>query len=243
MNKRYLPAIASLLIIAITFASLLPVFAALPTRAYTAPTLSVLTIPEDDEARKTGIIFLNDNQADFVALAASPATVTPVAQDLMAEFKLLITYNGVPVNPTSFYCQVVEKDKYNAMKSPQGTWENLKTVPKDMTSNFVCKYRLGKPGVGVLEVYFLGSPAGQYISDYIVVVAFDYVIGRTTVYGTEIQDICVLGWPLQESAAWKITKPDGTHHWVYADPLGDWVSCEDAALYEKALLGLTIPWD
>ena len=51
MNKRYLPAIASLLIIAIALTSFLPVFAALPTMLVAQPTLRVTTIAEDDELR------------------------------------------------------------------------------------------------------------------------------------------------------------------------------------------------
>ena len=58
MNKRYLPAIASLLIIAIALTSFMPVFAALPTRLVAQPTLRVTTIAEDDEVRQTGIMWM-----------------------------------------------------------------------------------------------------------------------------------------------------------------------------------------
>ena len=58
MNKHYLPAIASLLIIAIALSSFMPVFAALPTRLVAQPTLRVTTIAEDDELRQTGVMWM-----------------------------------------------------------------------------------------------------------------------------------------------------------------------------------------
>jgi hypothetical protein len=117
-----------------------------------------------------------------------------------------------------------------------------------MTSNFVCKYRESKPGVGVLDVYFQGPAAtssildvGQFIADYILVVTAAFTIGRTVVYGTEIQDICVLGWSWSGPAT-LVTKPDGTQHYVFADPLIGDASCEDTALVQKDLLGIPIAW-
>jgi len=233
MNKRYLPAIASLLIIACVLTSFTPVFAALPTRLAAQPTLSVVTIAQDDQERETGVMVLADTEANFQA-------GTPVYQDLMAQYKIFVSYNGVPITPTSTYCQFVEKDKANPLKDQQFPAENLKTVPKE-TLNFICKFRWGKPGVGVLDVYYTGDAAAQYIADYILVVGVDLAVGRTTVWGTEIQDICVLGWPMQ-TAAWIITKPDGTQHPIFADALNGYKSCEDLALYQKDQLGIPIPW-
>ena len=67
MNKRYLPAIASLLIIAVAMTSFMPVFAALPTRLVAQPTLRVTTIAEDDELRETGVMWMATSQANFLA--------------------------------------------------------------------------------------------------------------------------------------------------------------------------------
>ena len=186
MNKRYLPAIASILIIAVALTSFMPVFAALPTRLAAQPTLRVTTIAEDDELRETGVMFMGTG--------TTPATLGTGPQDLLAQFKILVSYNGVPVTPTSVYCQFVEKDKANPLKDQQFPAENLKTVPKE-NPNFICKFRWAKPGVGVLDVYYIGAALGQYIADYILVVGADLAVGRTTVWGTEIQDICLLGWP------------------------------------------------
>lgn len=234
MNKRYLPIIASIFILALTASSVMPAVAdyvGLPKIARAQPTLRVVTIPEDDETRKTGIM----------VLGIGPPGSGP-GYDLLAQFKVLVSYNGVPVNPDSFICQVIEKDKYNPIKGPQGKWENLMTVPKDMSGSFVCKLRWGKPGVGVIDVYYVGAPLPQFISDYVLVVFFDKVIGRTLIFGTEMQDICVLGWNLGPTVE-SFTKPSGDKHYVFPDALGNFVSCEDAALYQKhVVLGLPIPW-
>jgi len=239
MNKRYLPAIASILIIAVAMTSLAPVFAALPTRLVAQPTLRVVTIAEDDELRESGIMFMGTG--------TTLATLGSGNEDLMSQFKILVSYNGVPTTPTSTYCQFIEKDKANPLKDQQFPAENLKTVSKE-NPNFVCKFRWGKPGVGVIDVYYIGDELGQYIADYVLVVGADLTVGRTTVWGTEIQDICLLGWPAPgETAAWLITKPDGTVHAIYADALGQpgvgrWISCEDLALQQKDQLGIPIQW-
>jgi hypothetical protein len=246
MNKHYLPAIASLLIIAVALTSFTPVLATLPTRLVAQPTLRVTTIAEDDEVRETGVMWMVPDRNTFLALQGG-AAILGFPSDLLAQFKVLVSYNGVPTTPTSTYCQFVEKDKANPLKDQQFPAENLKTVPKE-NDNFICKFRWGKPGVGVIDVYYIGALAGQYIADYILVVGVDLTVGRTTVWGTEIQDICLLGWPSLPAPAWIITKPDGTQHYIYTDPLGDpealtrWTSCEDLALMQHDQLGIPISW-
>jgi hypothetical protein len=248
MNKRYLAAIAALFIVTMVSSSLIPVYSQNTTtlRATAMPTLSVVTIAEDDEMAKTGIMLLGMPPTTG-PYAAQYSAYQYSAQDLMSQFKVLVSYNGVPVT-AALACQVIEKDKVNPLKTKQGAWENLASAPKDMTSNFICKYRESKPGVGVIDVYFVGPAAtssvidvGQFIADYILVVAFAYTVGRTVVYGTEIQDICVLGWSF-DSAFKVVTKPDGTEHYVFTDPLTGFTSCEDAALVQKDMLGIPIAW-
>jgi hypothetical protein len=220
--------------------SFLPVFAALPTRLAAQPTLTVITIPQDDMARATGVMWFGTG--------TTPATLGTGPRELMSQFKIFVSYNGLPVTPTRVYCQVVEKDKVNPLKPGlQGPWENLVSKPVEASQWFVCKWRDGKPGVGVLDVYYVGTARAEHIADYILVVGASYTIGRTTVFGTEIQDICVLGFPSPIGGAprapdWVITKPSGDTHPIYADPLGTYASCEDLALQEQAMLGLPILW-
>jgi hypothetical protein len=249
MNKRYLPVIAAILI-ALTCASIMPVLAqvvTLPTYIYAAPTLTVVTIAQDDQVRKTGVMWLADSQPEYNLFQAASSTWDGV-QDVMSQFKILVSYNGVPVTPTSLYCQVVEKDKYNPIKDRQFPTENLMTVPKDESTLFTCKFRWGKPGVGVLDVYYIGPGMPVSIADYVLVVGANYAVGRNTVYGTDMQDICVIGWPIELQPAAVVTKPDGTGHWIFDDPLSDWTtstvwkSCENVALMQRQALGVPIPW-
>jgi len=237
-----MPVIAALLI-AVTCTSFLPVFATLPTLPtflVAQPTLTVVTIAQDDQLRNTGVMWLATSMDTYIA-GNSPA------QQLMSQFKLLVSYNGVPVAATIF-CQFVEKDKSNPMKNAQGPWENLVSVPKDVSTNFICKPRWIAPGVGVLDVYFTGVALPVSIADYVLVVTATFAVGRTVVYGAEIQDICLLGWPILPDGTspvdpnWIITKPNGDVHYVFTDPLGGWTSCEDVALMQHAELGVPIPW-
>lgn len=263
MNKRYLPAIAALLI-AVTCTSFLPALAqvttcpngstlpCLPAYLYANPTLTVVTIAQDDQLKNTGVMWFAVDQPTFMGTAV-PAFA---AHDLMSQFKIIVSYQGVPVTPTNFYCQVVEKDKVNPIKNQQAPWENLVTKVTDVSGLFVCKWRPGKPGVGVLDVYYTGPMNAAHIADYVLVVGASFTVGHTVIYGTEAQDICILGWPTFNILApgpipnpmpttlpsYQITKPDGTTHWIYADALWGFVSCEDAALTEKALLGFPIAW-
>jgi len=166
---------------------------------------------------------------------------TNPAQDLMAQYKLLVSYNGVPVAATIF-CQYVEKDKDNPIKDKQFLAENLESVPKDV-GWFVCKPRWAEPGVGVLDVYYTGSGNPATIADYILIVTATYTVGRNTVVGTDMQDICVLGWPSTTAElVYHFTKPSGDAHYIFDDPLAGWVSCESLALSEKAQLGIPISW-
>jgi len=253
MNKRYFPAIAALLI-AVTCTSFLPALAqvascpngsglpCLPTFLAAEPVLTVITIAQDDQLRNTGVIWLADTMANYVA-------GTPAAQDLMAQFKLFVSYNGLPIAPTSIFCQFVEKDKSEPIKNAQGPWETLVSVPKDVSQNFICKPRWAAPGVGVLDVYYIGPGLPVSIADYVLVVTANFAIGRTLVYGTDMQDICVLGWPVSSTADstteptfYQITKPNGGILYLIADPLGGWKSCEDLALAQHADLGVPIEW-
>jgi hypothetical protein len=253
MNKRYLPAIASLLLIAIVSTSFIPVFAALPTRLVAQPTLRVVTIAEDDELRQTGIMWMAPNFLVFTGFDPDdPDGLLPITStsDTLAQFKILVSYNGVPVTPTSTSCQFVEKDKSHPLKNQQFVAENLVSVPKENT-NFICKFRWGKPGVGVIDVYYTGDFLAQYIADYILVVGAALAVGRTTVTGTEIQDICLLGWPFDNENTLgslgiplapngdvprTITKGNGDYHLIVPDALGPIGSCEDFALFQKDIV-------
>jgi hypothetical protein len=100
--------------------------------------------------------------------------------------------------------------------------------------------------VGVLDVYFVGSKLpttvqlANFIADHILTVTVTLVLGRTLIIGSDIQDICVLGWAIDTNTKY-ITKPDGgnDYHFTWPDPLGPFVSCEDAAIWQRWYLGLS----
>ena len=244
MDKRlYLPAIASLLILCIGFGSFLPVMAVTALRARAEPKLEVVTIPEDDELRKTGVIIIGlspklpwDKPYDRWCYDRPGRCV-----DKLSQHKILVTFNGVPVN---FHvdCQFIKKEKLHPLQKPQFKREQLKTVLTDESLSFKCKLRPGKPGVGVLDVYYVGPQEKQFIADYIMVVQVWLKIGSTTVYGIDVQDICVLGWAIDTNTM-RIWKPDDTYHFSWPDALGPFVSCEEAALWQRDNQGLPLLYD
>jgi hypothetical protein len=118
----------------------------------------------------------------------------------------------------------------------------LRTVLTDESDNFVSKLRPGKPGVGVLDVYYTGLQEKQFIADYVMVVSVFETFGATTVFGTEIQDVCVLGWAISLNTM-VLTKPDGTRHFSWPDTLGPFDGCEEAALWERDAMGLPVLYD
>jgi hypothetical protein len=191
----------------------------------------------------------------------------------MSQHKILITYNGALWNwrigstdpQPIVVCNFLEKDKVNVIPDPktgkgkQGSYENLMTKMVDVSEQFVCKFRPKSPVVGyyesagILDVYFTGPFDGHYIADTILVVTVSLTLGRTVIFGSDIQDICVLGWavgvnghdPLfpnpdvgQTQGTRYITKPDGTYHYIWANSLGDFVGCEDLALLQRQTLGI-----
>jgi len=244
MDKRlYLPAIASLLILCITLASIGPV-TALPLVARAVPTLEVFTIAEDDEVRKTGIIVLGltPKGTDWTKPSDAYCDANPGdCVDKLSQHKILVTFNGVPVT-FSVDCQFIKKEKLHPLQKPQFPEEQLRTVLTDESANFVCKLREGKPGVGVLDVYYIGPQEKQFIADYVLIISAWTTIGRTVVYGMEVQDVCVLGWAIDKNTI-VITKPSGDQHFSWPDALGPFVSCEEAALWQRDNQGLPVLYD
>lgn len=244
MNRKWLPAVAAFLILAILLGSTPMTYAV--TRFTIGPNLVVVTIPQDDQKREKGIMILG-------------LDTTHTQKDLLSQHKIIVTYNGVPLvwavgtAGVTVKCNVLEKDKVNVVPDPktekgkQGDWENLMTKLVDVTSNFECKVRWKHPGnslatlesVGVLDVYFKGTATKYFIADHILVVSAYITVGRTLVWGVEMQDICVLGWGMNSAGAaqapeYQVTKPDGKLHYIWKNALGPFAGCEDAAIYQRA---------
>lgn len=254
MNTKYLiPVVASVLIVTMLLASSVPIASAI-VRPVIGPKLVVTTIPEDDQKREKGIIVLGLGPPSDTHKGYAPGV------DLLSQHKLLVTYNGVPLlwrigdAGLVVTCNVLEKDKVNPVDDKNGDptrqfpQENLVTKLIDVSDKFICKPRWktpsGLPGwyesAGVLDVYYMGRLIPTFIADHILVVQVSYLVGRTVVVGTDIQDVCVLGWSMSPNYR-RITLPNGGEvYYSSADPLGPFVSCEEAALYQRDLLGLKI---
>lgn len=159
----------------------------------------------------------------------------------LSQYKILVTFNGVPVTPDTLFCQVYEKDKVSPGKDTQGSYEQTRTSVRDMSDSFVCKPRFAKPGVGVLDLYYIGPQTKEFIGDYGIVLTASLRIGRTTVVGTDLQDVCLLGWSMANRGL-EVTLPDarGVYN-TWENPLGPFVSCENAALWQRSDQGVPIP--
>jgi len=240
---------ASILMLVMLLPSFTPAMGqALMARAL--PTLQVTTIAEDDEVRQTGVIVIGLNPYPGWDPTKPP---DPYCQanaghciKKEAQYKIIVSFNGIPVD-FNYACQFVKKEKLHPLQKPQGTYEVLRTVLTDETANFVCKLRSGKPGVGVLDVYYVGPQEKQFMADYVMFVEVWQTFGRTIIYGGDLQDICVIGWAVGSNGVpantMIITKPDGTDHFSWPDPLGPFHSCEDLALWERANQGLPLLYD
>jgi len=281
MNHKFVPAVAAFLIIGVLL-SATPLAYATNVLAF-GPKLDVVTIPQDNQKLKKGIIILGIDPTDTDPTTASyDATYV----DLLSQHKIIVTYNGMTLTwnyqdpgPT-IACNVLEKDKILVTPDPktgdgqQGSWETLMTKLVDVSDKFVCKVRWKSPAtgvyesVGVLDVYYVGplpeapvtssNPAlatkgvagivaAPWIADNILVVEAFFTVGRTVVFGSDIQDICVLGWGIDgtlvttASVPSTITKPAGDVHYVWPNAMGAYVSCEALALAERAQVGLFVP--
>jgi len=259
MKSKYLiPVVASVLILSMLLSASTPIVAAI-TRPIIGPKLEVTTIPEDDQKREKGIMVLGLAETAAPQLWPIQKGWSP-GKDLLSQHKLLVTYNGqllfwrIGDAGLIVTCNVLEKDKINpipdkfGIPTKQFPEENLVTKLLDVSDKFICKPRWkqpdGMPGwyesAGVLDVYYTGPLLPTMIADNILVVSVVLVIGRTIVVGTDIQDICVLGFSMSPNRR-VITLPDGGETYVtWTDPLNLFVSCEEAAIEQRNVLGAPI---
>jgi hypothetical protein len=278
MNHRYVSAIAAFLILGILLSATPLAYA--QTLAF-GPKLEVTTIPQDNQLLKKGIILLGiqpgvPSLGMTDLLSQHKLIVTYNGQTL--------TWNIGTAGPTiacnvleKDKVNVIPDPKTGDGK--QGDYENLMTKLTDVSDKFVCKPRWKSPAagvyesVGVLDVYYVGplpdplagtaghptvaadnKAVGVWIADNVLVVEAFFTVGRTVVFGSDVQDICVLGWPVMAAPApvfgvappappygYTITKPDGTQHFIFANAMGSFTSCEQLALAQRDTLGIPLP--
>jgi hypothetical protein len=262
-KKLAIPAIATLFLALSIMMSAAPAYAVLT--ATIGPKLDVVTIPEDNQVLKTGVIVLGISDLRE-GITPTPEAITPLQQiggftpgsKFVSQFKLLVTYNGLPLfwsvgfAGVTVACNVIEKDKSSPVPDKLGNGgdqfpeEYLVTTLVDVSDLFICKPRFKSPApgllesTGVLDVYYLGPVNADIIADNILVVEAFFTVGRTVVFGTEFQDVCVLGFSFEDPFHQSLTLPDGSHYENFANPFGPAVSCEAAALVQRDILGVPI---
>jgi len=225
---------------------------ATPTTPVAGPQVRVQTVAEDDGARNTGIMVIcpggsippGDTRA--TDLDTCNDNGDDIWEDVHASYKLSTTVEGVPVQPAAVTCMVVRNDIVSP-SAPQIPEEVIATEPTDVSDRFVCMIRPLAPGIGALDVYYTGPDAAEAVGAYELVVQAAVTVGSEVYLGTEIQDLCVLAWPFNDAAANKTYSVDastevGLKHLKRAPhPLDGFAGCNDAALFQRELLGLTIP--
>jgi hypothetical protein len=178
--------------------------------------------------------------------------------DLLSQHKVLATLNGVPTTPDYLLCEIVEKEKAKIPPMDSKTAskrqfldEIVKTTLQDVSSNFVCKFHWIKPGVGALDVYFVGPRVDNFIADHMVIVTVGYKVGRNTIWASELQDICILGWSmglngmgieLFDNPGMSASYPYPEGYFSWDDALGPFVSCDEAAAWQLAWIYGGWPW-
>jgi hypothetical protein len=174
---------------------------------------------------------------------------TPDERDLHAKYAITIEPSLPPEAEPAIACQVIKKLNVLPPVSPdsriigQGFMgaHLLPTADMNMTDVFGCTYTRTAEGKLELDVVLTGNPDDPtLIASYVLVISVIYdesllpfkLLARK-VEGSDLGDLCVLSWHYGRHP------PDGTAK--SDDPFGPFMSCEDAMLMQRNLLG--IPMD
>lgn len=230
--KSGLPGIQS------NFTSVLAALEALRT-SQTKPVLVIDAVAEDDPIRNTGIMALG-----ILPVGQAPGPYYQQGSDLIARYKITITYNGVPVHPNGFFMAVLKKTVANPPNDPsfrQFPEESLVSELTDASSEFIVIYRPIMPGIGEADVYYVGPGTRDDVANYMIVFNAFLTVGRNNIWGTGLQSLCMLGWSMDPyyPVAYTVL-PDGTTYRFWVNPLGAFVSCDEAVFWQRVKLGVAI---
>jgi len=232
-----------------------PTATATPTATPPAPTpvpeLAVEVTAQDDEARNTGVMVLcpggpppaGDTRATDADTCDNDGD--DMWQDLHAGYDLTIALNGAPIE-ASIACMVTQAQTVSP-SDPMDSFEDFRTELTDVSVDFVCVIRSVAPGIGALDLYYVGPPDAEAVGSYDLVVEAFVTIDTKVIFATDTQHICMLGWPFNDNGAnmtfaVDASTPDGLKHVKRAPhPLDGFAGCGDAALHQRELLGLSIP--
>ncbi|HYA13357.1 MAG TPA: hypothetical protein VEF33_03355 [Syntrophales bacterium] len=242
----------------------------------TPPIIQVRLIAEDDARRNTGIMELCtlgslNPTVDAAKMRVSDTNTCTLSgaegdwTNVHSIYKFTVTANGQTFYWTTgsnqgptVVCEVFLKHPRSPL-NPEFPRQVLVTDSLDMSQYFICETRFKEPtpgsmeSVGVLDLYYVGPINTADIGAYGVVVTalqtFKVLGVNTVVFGSDIQDLCVLGWPFNDAVnnvpytliIPTAAQPGGSKFTRVPDPLNGFTGCDDAVLFQRNAVGLTIP--
>ena len=233
IKEYYAPAVASALIAIVMLTSIAPAAATYPSSIR----VNIKSTAEDDLVRRTGIMVLGSGKP-----AGWPFSYS-AGWDYFAQYELVVDFQGLPISPDYVICQALRMDLVNPPTTPgsrQFGSESLKTKVTDVSANIICKFRSVSPGVGSLDLYWIGGLSNNNIADYMIVINIGVHIGDATIWGTDSLDLCVLGFSMDANVL-SFTMPDGSVRYTWVNPMSGFFSCQDAAWWQRRYLGVSIP--
>jgi hypothetical protein len=173
---------------------------------------------------------------------------TPDERDLHAKYAITIEPSLPPEAKPAIACQVIKKLKFVPVPPDSRIigWgfmgaHLLPSADTNMTGVFGCTYTRTAEGKLELDVALTGNPDDPTLTaSYVLVISVIYdesllpfkLLARK-VEGSNLGDLCVLSWHYGRHP------PEGTAK--SGDPFGPFMSCEEAVLMQRYLLG--IPMD
>lgn len=230
---------------------------------YSQGGLEVRLIPQDDQVRQKGIMILCPDESPCSETTRQLNSKIEVSadSDFIARYKVSFRANGVNIDPDQIICTVVLKEVCT-VKVPQFNTEEEGTELINVSDKFICKYRqaipTNTPGVGVIDLYYIGAtnPASE-IGDHVLRV--EAKANRPPgppgpppltqqVTGSDISDLCVLGFPVCRDEgisctddhffSFEVVDPSVETFIKSSDSLFPFASCEDAAVWQREVLDL-----
>jgi len=168
-------------------------------------------------------------------------------RDLHAKYRLVVQPPPPPDISLRVECKVLEIERLTRLDNPlfpvarSFAWEKLETSVMDATGNFTCSYTRTGEGTLELDLGLIADPDDeQLILRYLLVVTIGYdepllpfgLLSRNA-NGTDIGDLCLLGYHIGKHP------PQGTPE--NERPLGEFLSCDEAVLWQRALLNIPPP--
>mgnify|MGYP001055318543 CR=1 FL=1 len=200
-------------------------------------------ISEQEESRLTGVtaMILCPSKAGEMGLCNTDE------RDLHAKYRLVVQPPPPSEVGLRVGCKVLEIERLTSLDNPlfpvvrSWAFETLRTPLMDATSNFTCSYTRTGEGTFELDLALIADPHDeQLIARYLLLVTIGYdepllpfgLLSRNA-NGTDIGDLCLLGYHIGKHP------PPGTPE--SEKTLAEFVSCDEAVLWQRELLNIPPP--